>query len=230
MTFQPKPLEKTISVQVSAALKAKVEDRAASEGVAQQEVIRRALFHYFDDVNTLSGIWETLDADEHYDPDRFYTQGRDQQGHHSEARIQIPPQLMGEIARMIEDRRIPYYQSRQHFFRDAAYHRAKQVARMLEDGRLEDAVNMAMLESDEIQEHARVEDARRLIDAMEANLKALLGRAEVTGNWNRLERYLTERANKGHVVDEEFRGDYEGVLREYWKLVKKQRRRASTKE
>jgi hypothetical protein len=32
------------------------------------------------------------------------------------------------------------------------------------------------------------------------------------------------------VVDEEFRGDYEGVLREYWKLVKKQRRRASTKE
>lgn len=228
-TVKPKPLEATISVQLSAALKAKVEEAAGSEGIAQQQLVRQAIFRYLDDVHSSRSAWETLDPDEHYDPDRFYVAGRDQQGHYSEIRVQIPTQLAGEIARLVEDRRIPFYMTRQHVARDAIYHRVKVLSKMLDDGKLEEAVNMAMLESDEIMEASRAEDARRLLASMEANLKALLERAEANGRFERIIAYLEDRADKAQVIDEEWRDEYEGVLREYKKEVRRLTRRASVR-
>ena len=225
ITPLPKPLEKTVSVQLSAALKARVEAAADKEGIAQQEFVRRAIFYYLKDVHSASALWDTIDPDEHYDPDKFYTAGRDQQGHFSEARVQIPTPLAGEIARLVEDRRIPWYQTRQHVIRDAIYHRVKLISKMLDDGELEQAVDMAMLEAEELMEAARAEDARRLIDAMTANLKALWARAESTGRYERINAYLETRASQSQAVPEEWRGEYEAVLREYRKMTRKAARK-----
>jgi len=109
--------------------------------------------------------------------------------------------------------------------RDAIYHRVKTIAKVLDDGKLEEAVNMAMLEADEIQEASRAENAKRLIDSMEANLKSRLARAEANGRWEGINAYIEDRAAKSQAVDEEWRIEYETVLREYRKVVKTAMRR-----
>jgi len=221
----PKPLQATITTQLSVAMRARAEEVAEREGIPLQEVMRRALSSYTDHIYSTSSLWETIDPNDYYDPDRFYTAGRDQQGHFSEVRVQIPTPLAGELARLVEDRRIPEYQTRQHVVRDAIYHRVKTIAKVLDDGKLEEAVNMAMLEADEIQEASRAENAKRLIDSMEANLKSRLARAEANGRWEGINAYIEDRAAKSQAVDEEWRIEYETVLREYRKVVKTAMRR-----
>lgn len=209
MAAEPTPLRVTTSFTATPAMKARLERAATIEGTSQTEIILRALNTYFERLDRRA--WGTVDSEDHYDPTRFYTYGSDKHGHSSEIRVHLPKSLMGELSRLVESQQIPEYQRPVHILRDGLYHRVKQLSRMLDDGELDRAVNMAILLSEEEAMKAETAEARSLIDAVRSNCQDLYDQGDI----ERLREYLSDRAGKADAVPQRFRPEYEGVLKDY---------------
>ena len=215
-------LKVTTSVQMTPAMKRRLEEIASREGVSQQGVVTRALAEHFDKVDRRA--WGTIDPDDHYDPHRYYTFGSDQKGHSSEIRIQIPKPLRGEMQQLVESGAIPEYRTAQHIARDALYHRIKQLSQQIDNDELSRAVGLAMLISDEEQIKATDLEARSYIGMVTDNLRTLMAQAHEAADYARVREYISDRSSYAEVLPEAYRAEYEGVLKEYRRLV----RRAST--
>lgn len=216
---QPAPLKVTTSFQCSPSMKRHLEEVSSREGVSQQEVVQRALREHFDKVDRRA--WGVIDDDDHYDPNRYYTFGSDQKGHSSEIRLQIPKPLRGELQRLIESGVIHEYTTAQHVARDALYHRVKQLTRLIDNEELERAVDLAMLISDEEQIKAKEQEAKDFIAMVSDNLKTLMVQAYETNDYARVREYLADRAGKAEVVPEAHRPEYETLLKDHKRLVRK---------
>jgi len=215
----PANLKVTTSFQCSPNMKRQLEEVSSREGVSQQEVVQRALREHFDKVDRRA--WGTLDDDEHYDPHRRYTFGSDQKGHSSEIRVQIPKPLRGEIQQLVESGIIPEYRTAQHVARDALYHKVKQLAQQIDNEELDRAVDLSMLISDEEQVKAKDQEAKAFIAMVTDNLKSLMVQAYETNDYARVREYLVDRSGKAEVVPEAHRAEYENVLKEHRRLVRK---------
>lgn len=216
------PLKVTTSFQCSPQMKRRLEEGAAREGVSQQQIIQRALVAYFERLDRRA--WGTEDGDASYDPARYYTFGSDSKGHSVELRVTIPKPLRGELQRLIESGAIPEYHTAQHVARDAIYHRVKILARMLDDGRLERAVDLAILLSEEQALQAREDEARLFIDTVRDNLVMLAAKGRETGDYARLNDYLETRSGKTEVVPEGYRSEYETMLKDYRRQIREAKR------
>lgn len=219
----PTPLKVTTSFQCSPQMKHRLEEGAAREGVSQQQIIQRALVTYFERLDRRA--WGTEDGDAAYDPTRYYTFGSDSKGHSVELRVTIPKPLRGELQRLIESGAIPEYHTAQHVARDAIYHRVKMLSRMLDDGQLERAVDLAILLSEEEALQARESEARLFIDTVRDNLQMLTARGKEHGDYGRLAEYLETRSGKTEIVPEGYRAEYETMLKDYRRIVRESRRK-----
>jgi len=204
-------------------MKHRLEEGAAREGVSQQQIIQRALVTYFERLDRRA--WGTEDGDAAYDPTRYYTFGSDSKGHSVELRVTIPKPLRGELQRLIESGAIPEYHTAQHVARDAIYHRVKMLSRMLDDGQLERAVDLAILLSEEEALQARESEARLFIDTVRDNLQMLTARGKEHGDYGRLAEYLETRSGKTEIVPEGYRAEYETMLKDYRRIVRESRRK-----
>ena len=162
--------------------------------------------------------WEVTGDEDAYDPARFYTKSQDRQGHSFSLRANIPKPLAGEINALVTSRIVPAYRSTGDFIRDAIYHRAKQLARMIDSGELEQAADMAMLLSEEIQINDEAEDAAKLIEAMRGNAQRMIAR----GSYDELKRYLFQRRENSTSIPESYRDDYMRVVKDFEARIAKQ--------
>jgi len=193
----------------------KVKEEADRLNVTLSTIYLRALTQYF---GTFSEeAWGTADESD-YDPMKFYTRSQDKQGHSITLHIPIPKPLAGELGHLASSGMVPAYRSIQDIARDAIYHRAKQVAQMLDNGELDVAVNMAMLLSDEILLQDQATQAEHLIDALRTNAQAEYARGGA-GSTARLRKYLATRLELADSVPDPYRADYLAVIEDFQKRI-----------
>lgn len=62
---------------------------------------------------------------EQYSPERIYTKSTDGRGHSERATVNLPPDLLAGLGRMIASKLIPEYRTTADFVRDSVMHRLK---------------------------------------------------------------------------------------------------------
>ena len=154
-----------------------VKREASREGTTRSQIYLRAIDEYF---QARRGGMATLEEadDSYYDPQHFYTSSQDKKGHSAQFRINIPKPLAGEIASLIQSGRVPAYRSTEDVARDGLYHRVKQVAQWIDNDDLEAAVDIAMLNAQEVAIMEREQQAEELLDNMRSNISRMLARGE----------------------------------------------------
>ena len=89
---------------------------------------------------------------------------------------------------------------------------------MIDSGELEQAADMAMLLSEEIQINDEAEDAAKLIEAMRGNAQRMIAR----GSYDELKRYLFQRRENSTSIPESYRDDYMRVVKDFEARIAKQ--------
>ncbi len=204
----------TTSFRIPIYLYNKVRDEAERLDLSLSRVYMRALTEYFEMFKSES--WDTVDDPDVYDPSRFYTHSQDKHGHSVTVHVPIPKPLAAELANLANSGIVPAYRSSGDVIRDAIYHRTKIIARMVDNGELDVAVNMAMLMSDEIRLLDEAEQAEQLIDALRTNAQAIYAR---DGSTTRLKRYLAERRESADSIPAPYRKDYLSAIEDYEKRI-----------
>ncbi len=198
----------TTSFQIPQLWYDRVESEASRLSTSRTNVYMRALAAYFEAFS--KGSWEVENDD--YDPTRFYTKSEDAKGHSYHARVNIPKPLAGEIAELISSGAVPQYRSVADVIRDAVYHRVKQISRLIDDGKLEQGADMAMLLSEEIQLEEEAVHAEQLIDAMRNNINRMFQQGTKPDT---IKRVLAEREDKANNVAESYRAKYLEVIADF---------------
>ena len=207
----------------------RVKDEARRLDMSLSQVYLRALTTYFGTFENES--WDTIDDPDAYDPSRFYTHSEDRRGHSFHVRANIPKPLGGELSSLVQSGMVPAYRSIGDIVRDAIFHRTKQISRMIDDGRLEQTVDMAMLLSEEMQLMDEAEHAQQLIEALRTNAQSMLTREGPTSQ--RLKRYLATRRDIVDTIPEQYRDDYLAAVEEYEKRIERtepKRRRSEKRD
>lgn len=206
----------TTSFIVTPQMKKRLTWEASRVGTSQSKIINRALAEYFARRNgrNVAETWEPDDSD-FYDETRIFSFGEDRKGHSAYLRVMIPKNLAGEITALVESGDIPEYRTKQHFYRDAIFHRAKQVARWIKNGDLEREADMAMALSTELALQQEWADAEALIDQTRNNCNKLLAR----GNIEFLKDYLAKREGIADTISENYREEYLAVIAEFKQRV-----------
>jgi len=180
----------------------KVEGEAKREGISNTQVFLRGLQSYFERAESRS--WDALDDDD-YDEAAFYTRTQDKKGHSASFRITVPSHLGGELRNLVQSGALPAYRSAEDVFRDALVHRMKRIAAMLEDGSLSQAVDIAMLISDELELIYQADSAEELIARVDENFRRIV--AEHDGP-ARAKVYLAGRRDHADSLAEPYRSAY----------------------
>lgn len=200
-----------------------VEREASRQNTNRSQVYLRAIAEYFDnhygDVSTLD---LADDSDDLYDPNKFYTASQDKRGHSFHLRVNIPKPLAGEAGAFVQSGRVPAFRSIEDIARNGFYHCLKQVAMKYDAGELETAVDLAMLNAEELAIMEREQQAEDLLENIRANIQRMVGRHE----WNGLRRYLTEREGYADSLPSPFREELIEVVADARKKVGRQERRS----
>jgi len=167
--------------------------------------------------------WQSIDEDE-YDPTKFYTRSSDKQGHSTHLRVNIPKPLAGEMGELIASAAVPQYRRPEDVVRDAIMHRVKQISRMVDDGKLEQAVDMAMLLAEEEQLVAEAVHAEELIAAMKVNAQRLLSRDSI----EQLRKYLAQRRDRIDTIPELYQPEYLEVIADFEQRLPKAKAKPET--
>ncbi len=199
-----------------------VEEISERMGISKSQIYLTALSEYRDRMEGKAvDAWDTADDDPGYDPHHFYTHSQDKKGHSFHARVNLPKPLAGAIGALVQSGRIPQYRTTEDVIRDATYHRVKQIAHAIDDGELEEAVDMAMLLADELQMIAKEDEAESLLAAMRSNIERMWARGERAA----LRRYLAEREALVDSIPAPWSDELDGLIKAYRKKLQKGRRR-----
>lgn len=199
----------------------KVKHEAARQSTTRSQIYARAIAEYFD--NHYGGGLDTLDAadDDLYDPQKFYTASQDKKGHSFHLRVNIPKPLAGEALSFVQSGRVPAYRSVEDIARDAFVHRIKQVSMWADDGELEMAVDLAMLNIEELAIMDREQQAEELLDNIRANVQRMRSRGEDEA----MRRYLSEREGLADTIPSPWREDLLEIVRDERKRLGRREKR-----
>ena len=207
---KPQQRSTTTSFRIPTYWFNKVQDEAKRRDESLSAIYLRALTQYFGTFDNES--WSTVDDTEFYDRTRFYTHSEDKKGHSFHVRANIPKPLGGELGSLVQSGMVPAYRSVGDIVRDAVYHRIKEVSSMIDAGEVEQAVDMAMLHSEELRMLNEAEQADHLIEAMRANASAMFSR---DGDRSRLKRFLAQRREIADSIPEPYRQDYLAAIDDF---------------
>lgn len=199
-----------------------IDGAAKAEGISMSQVMNRALYQW-QQTTVQRNAWGTTDGQEWYDPKKFFTATEDRNGHSAQIKTWVPKNLAGQVARIVNSGMIPELRSSSDFFRDAIFHRSKQVAKWLDDGELLNEVDLHMMLADELAIAQQQKDVDALVSAMKSNLSAAMGR----GDYEWLETYIEDREVKGAAIPPQLRDPYDSVLKEYKTELRKIKRRGT---
>ena len=199
----------TSSFRIPIYLFQKVQDEAKRLDTSISQVYLRALSHYFQTFN--AETWATTEDAEVYEPSKFYTKSQDTKGHSTTMRANVPKPFAGEVASLVASRVVPAYRSVGDVVRDALYHRLKAISRMIDDGELEQSVDMAVLISEEKRIEEEVEESITLTSIMRSNAQNMLAR----GSLSQLRRYLAQRREHSTAIPESYRDDYLAAIADF---------------
>lgn len=218
---KPRSRRETVrtSFVTTAHWKEKCQKEADKRGISVSRLIQTAIAEHFEAFDGGNGSWDTVDEADAYDPKKFYTASQDKKGHSYHARVNLPKPLAGQMAGLVQSGLIPQFRSIEDVIRDAVMHRVKQVARMIDDGELEGAVDLAMLLSNEMQMVHDEEEAGEFVAAVQANAARLLKRQ----SWSELRRYLAERQDFAEALPPYFRDQLLDVIDVYQEQAKTER-------
>lgn len=141
--------------------------------------------------------WE---QDDGYAPDKFYTRSTDAKGHTRQLRMSIPPEVMAQVAELIQSRRVPDYKTIEAFARDAIVHRLHWLGENLDDEKLKAAV----------QEQAAWAAAHTLEMNLEANvehvasLRDRIRKAVQHSDWFALHSWIQSEHQMMHTYREPY--------------------------
>jgi hypothetical protein len=202
----------------------KVQDEAKRVDESLSAIYLRALTQYFGTFDSES--WSTVDDADFYDRTRFYTHSEDKKGHSFHVRANIPKPLGGELGSLVQSGMVPAYRSVGDIVRDAVYHRVKEVSNMIDAGEVEQAVDMAMLHSEELRMLDEAQQAEQLIEALRTNASAMFSRE---GDRARLKRYLAQRREIADSIPEPYRADYLAAVDDFDARLAKEEAKAKPK-
>ena len=214
----------TTSFRIPIPLYNRVKEEAERRDMSLSQIYMTALVEFFDLFKHES--WETHSDLDVYDPARFYTHSQDKHGHSVTIHIPIPKPLAAEITNLAKSGVVPAYRSQGDMVRDAIYHRAKQISKMVDNGELDVAVNMAMMMSDEMRLLDEAIQAEQLIEALRTNAAAMYAR---DGTPARLKRYLAQRREMADSVPQPFRKDYLSAIADYEKRIARAEKKKASK-
>ena len=193
-----------------------IQNAASREGVSQSQIINQALTSYFQ-TQLKRSMWDSVGQDDSwYDRKKFYTGSEDKKGHGSQVRFHIPKNLAGQISRIVSSGLIPELRGNNDFYRDAFFHRAKEVAQWIDDGELEHEADLQMMIAEERLIAQQKLDVDELMEETRRNLEEAWARED----WPWLETYLQQRKDKVGVIPESFRGRYTRMLKDFEKKLR----------
>lgn len=207
------------SFSTSAEMEDAINAAARAEGVSMSQIINRAL-HLWQQTTVQRNTWGTTDGQEWYDPRKFFTATEDRNGHSAQIKTWVPKNLAGQVARVVNSGMIPELRSSSDFFRDAIFHRAKQVARWLDDGELLSEVDLHLMLADELAIQQKQKDVDALVVAMKTNLTQAMNR----GDWEWMENYIDDREVKGAGIPPQLRTPYDELLNDFKKELRRAKR------
>lgn len=196
---------------------AAVEEEASRRGTSLTSVVNEAIGMLLRSKIERDG-WDTVDPSEHYDPLKFYTASEDRKGHSAYAKFAIPKNVMGQVNRIIDSGMIPEYRSLADFFRDATMHRAKFVARAIDDGELDAEIDLQMMISEQARIQQNKADVEQLIGLTRTNFEDALARKDF--EWIRGQ--LTKLSHMAPTINEQHRGMFLAFLEEWQDRVERQ--------
>lgn len=151
--------------------------------------------------------WE---QDDSYALDKFYTRSTDAKGHTRQLRMSIPPEVMAQIAELIQSHRVPDYKTIEAFARDAIIHRLHWLGENLDDSKLKAAV----------QEQAAWAAAHTLEMNLEANvahvdsLRDRIKKAIQHKDWYALHTWIQSEIMMLHTYREPYLSQVQEAIRE----------------
>jgi hypothetical protein len=166
-------------------------------------------------------LGDAIDDAEVYDEQKFYTATQDKKGHSAQFRVNIPKHVAGEIASLVQSGRVPAYTSTEAVVRDGLYHRIKKVAMWVDNDELENAVDIAMMNSLEMSLVEREKQAEELLENIRSNIARMVGRGET----DQLLAYLIEREAFVDSLPSPYREDLAEVIRDARKRVARRERK-----
>lgn len=214
---ESKPRSTTTSFRIPTYWFEKVKEEAKLRDESISAIYLRALTQYFGTFDNES--WSTVDDADFYDRSRFYTHSEDKKGHSFHLRANIPKPLGGELGSLVQSGMVPAYRSVGDIVRDAVFHRIKEVTAMIDAGEVEQAVDMAMLHSEELRIMAEAQQADELIESLRANASAMFSR---DGDRTRLKRYLAQRKEISDSIPEPYRNDYLAAIADFEQRLAKE--------
>lgn len=149
--------------------------------------------------------WTPADA---YDPDAFYTEGRDKQGGGENIQARIPPQVHGSIAALIQSGKIPQYRTMSDFVRNAVVHQLhKDLERTDSPDQLR-KLQLVLLTNQEISAQRETEDYHNLMSMIESRYLEYVG----LGMQERASAYIKERLADIDAIPDRHQDDFERRL------------------
>lgn len=124
-------------------------------------------------------------ANDGYAVEKFYTDSRDNKGHASSVRVQLPPGFANQLAELIASKRIPEYRTISDVFRDAVVHRLTWLKDEFHVETLERPINMYTIRC-EMEALMQVrEDSEAAVRLIEDNLRLAASQDELSSTVER---------------------------------------------
>jgi Arc/MetJ-type ribon-helix-helix transcriptional regulator len=140
-----------------------------------------------------------------YDPDKFYVQGTDARGHKSRMSITVPPDVVRQIAMLIEGGDFPAYEVTADFVRDAIVHHLHNRGDQVGDLRLREANESFYLRHDVAEQTARMRQALDWWTIQEDDYRQLFTQLVDKGAWGQLWQWLRDAEEVSDPMPEPFR-------------------------
>ena len=159
----------------------------------------------------LVDMWST--EDNAYSLDAFYTRSKDFQGHSTVYHVRMPDYVAGEIAAIIESKKIPEYRTAADLIRDAIIHRLHYLGERVEslsEG-MAKTISRVTIENQTTQYQNELKAYSELcVQVRDACREAL-----AASDYDQLYSYIQQQRDLAEAIREPFRSRVLEVLDEY---------------
>ena len=149
--------------------------------------------------------WTPADA---YDPDAFYTEGRDKQGGGENIQSRVPPQVHGTVAALIQSGKIPQYRTMSDFVRNAIVHQLHKDLDRLDSPDQQRRLQLVILMNNEIAAQRETDNYNDLISMIEQRHMEYIR----LNKPDEATRYIKKRLADIDAIPDRHQEDYERKL------------------
>lgn len=158
-------------------------------------------------VRASKAIADTYTVVDEYSPDYFYLRSTNKRGFATAIRARIPPEIAGQIAKLVESRRFPWTTTNE-FVNDAIYHRLHYAADATNDGQIMRILRAEKLASDTEMFEREMAALKTVVN----NFRRTADEATRTGDWLLLCSLIIRTAESLDDIREPYKTELRGLI------------------